>query len=52
MKNLTSPIQATPVNRSLSTVKNNDGISASIVGCYDGPLGIKICAPFANANSK
>ena len=51
MKNLTSPIQATPINRTSGAVRQANGVSASILGCHNiGP--IKVCVPFADKNSK
>lgn len=51
MKNLTSPIQALPINRTSGAVRQANGVSASIVGCHNiGP--VKVCAPFAEKTSK
>ena len=53
-KAISLPQQSAPVTRShLGVAKYNpQGVEPSIVGCIDGPLGIKLCLPFAGVDAQ
>ncbi|MCK5603256.1 hypothetical protein KAR91_15340 [Candidatus Pacearchaeota archaeon] len=55
MKKMNSPIQATPVNRVASSVKQSNGVMASFIGeqCIGiGPAKVCVNIPFADKSAK